>query len=174
MLEFLLSARVTVFVSTFNTDTFLSYNLLVNAVNNGAHFAAAICDNEHPPIRQTAWTAVKKMVFMGDPYGWQPPLQVKNPTTAIFDYGRLDGSGNTFIPTAMTVANGLATIDGVTADTALTGSWRCLPGFQGLYCPMVLERPSMSRSQRRRNSRGSCGGINAHFLVFFCLLMGAF
>ena len=140
MLEFALGSGilVSIFVATFQYGYFFyQYNLLVNAVNNGAHLAAIQIYDTNTATPTTAWTtAVKKMVLYGDPTGGSTTLQVKNLTTANISI-TVDstGSGNTFIPTAMTVSITGYTIDGVTGKYVLTGKPAVTYPFQGLYCP---------------------------------------
>jgi len=140
MLEFALGSGilVTVFVSTFQYGYFFyQYNLLVNAVNNGAHFAAMQVYDSNTTTPSSSWTtAVQKMVLYGDPTGGTSTLQAKNLTTSNISItvGSV-GSGATFTPTSFTVAITGYNIDGVTGKYVLTGKPAVTYPFQGMYCP---------------------------------------
>jgi len=140
MLEFALGSGilVSIFVATFQYGYFFyQYNLLVNAVNNGAHLAAIQIYDTNTATPTTAWTtAVKKMVLYGDPTGGSTTLQVKNLTTSNVSISvGSTGSGSTFTPTSVTVSITGYTIDGVTGRYVLTGKPAVTYPFQGLYCP---------------------------------------
>jgi hypothetical protein len=140
MVEFALGSGilVTIFVSTFQYGYFFyQYNLLVNAVNNGAHFAAMQIYDSNTTTPSSAWnTAVQNMVLYGDPAGTNTALQVKNLTASnISIVVGSSGSGSTFIPTSITIAITGYTIDGVTGKYVLTGKPAVTYPFQGLYCP---------------------------------------
>jgi Flp pilus assembly protein TadG len=129
---------VTVFVSTFQYGYFFyQYNLLVNVVNNAAHFAAMQVYDSNSTTPSDAWkTAVQNMVLYGDPTGGSTTLQVKNLTTSnIAITVGSSGSGSTFTPTSVTIAITGYTIDGVTGNYVLTGKPAVTYPFQGLYCP---------------------------------------
>jgi Flp pilus assembly protein TadG len=129
---------VTVFVSTFQYGYFFyQYNLLVNVVNNAAHFAAMQVYDSSTNAPSTAWkTAVQNMVLYGDPSGSSTTLQVKNlKTTNISITVGSSGSGSTFTPSSVTIAITGYTIDGVTGKYVLTGKPAVTYPFQGLYCP---------------------------------------
>ena len=140
MIEFALGSGilVTVFVSTFQYGYFFyQYNLLVNVVNNAAHFAAMQTYDSNTTTPSAAWkTAVQNMVLYGDPTGGSTTLQVKNLTTSniAITVGSA-GSGSTFTPTSVTIAITGYTIDGVTGKYVLTGKPAVTYSFQGLYCP---------------------------------------
>jgi len=129
---------VTVFVSTFQYGYFFyQYNLLVNVVNNAAHFAAMQVYDSNTTTPSNAWkSAVQNMVLYGDPTGGSTTLQVKNLTTGniLITVGSA-GSGSTFTPTSVTIAITGYTIDGVTGKYVLTGKPAVTYPFQGLYCP---------------------------------------
>jgi Flp pilus assembly protein TadG len=140
MVEFALGSGilVTIFVSTFQYGYFFyQYNLLVNVVNNAAHFAAMQVYDSNSTAPSTAWTtAVRKMALYGDPTGTSTTLQVKNLTNSNISITVAgSGSGSTFTPTSMTVAITGYTIDGVTGKYVLTGKPAVTYPFQGLYCP---------------------------------------
>jgi Flp pilus assembly protein TadG len=140
MVEFALGSGilVTIFVSTFQYGYFFyQYNLLVNAVNNGAHFAAMQIYDSNNTTPSSAWkTAVQNMVLYGDPAGTNTTLQVKNLTASnISIVVGSSGSGSTFTPTSMTIAITGYTIDGVTGKYVLTGKPAVTYPFQGMYCP---------------------------------------
>ena len=140
MIEFALGSGilVTVFVSTFQYGYFFyQYNLLVNVVNNAAHFAAMQTYDSSTTAPSAAWkTAVQNMVLYGDPTGGSTTLQVKNLTTSnIAITVGSSGSGSTFTPTSVTIGITGYTIDGVTGKYVLTGKPAVTYPFQGLYCP---------------------------------------
>ena len=140
MVEFALGSGilVTIFVSTFQFGYFFyQYNLLVNAVNNAAHFAAMQIYDSNTTTPSSAWkTAVQNMVLYGDPTGTNTTLQVKNLTTSNISITvGSSGSGTTFTPTSMTIAITGYTIDGVTGKYTLTGKPAVTYPFQGMYCP---------------------------------------
>ena len=129
---------VTVFVSTFQYGYFFyQYNLLVNVVNNAAHFAAMQVYDSSTATPSAAWkTAVQNMVLYGDPSGTNTTLQVKNLATSNISITvGSSGSGSTFTPTSMTIAITGYTIDGVTGKYVLTGKPAVTYPFQGMYCP---------------------------------------
>jgi hypothetical protein len=140
MLEFALGSGilVTIFVSTFQYGYFFyQYNLLVNVVNNTAHFAAMQVYDSNTTTPSSAWkTAVQDMALYGDPTGSTTTLQVKNLTASNISItiGSV-GSGGTFSPTSMTIAITGYTINGVTGNYVLTGKPAVTYPFQGLYCP---------------------------------------
>ena len=140
MLEFALGSGilVTVFISTFQYGYFFyQYNLLVNVVNNAAHFAAMQVYDSNTTTPSSAWkTAVQDMVLYGDPTGGSTTLQVKNLTASNISItvGSV-GSGSTFSPTSVTIAITGHTIDGVTGKYVLTGKPAVTYPFQGMYCP---------------------------------------
>jgi len=132
------SILVTVFVSTFQYGYFFyQYNLLVNVVNNAAHFGAMQIYDQSSTTPSDAWiTAVQNMALYGDPTGASTALQVKNlaPGNISITVGG-SGSGSTFTPTSVTVAITGYTIDGVTGKYVLTGKPAVTYPFQGMYCP---------------------------------------
>jgi len=140
MVEFALGSTilVTVFTGTFQYGfIFYQYNVLENAVNNGAHFGALqIYDTNSTAPSGTFSTAVKNMVVYGDPTGTNTTPVVKGLTTGkvSLTIGGI-GSGNTFTPTTVTVAINGYTINGVTGTYTLTGKPAVTYPFQGLYCP---------------------------------------
>jgi len=140
LVEFALGSGilVTVFVSTFQYGYFFyQYNLLVNVVNNAAHFAAMQVYDTNTTTPSSAWkTAVQNMVLYGDPSGATTTLQVKNlATNNISITVGSSGSGSTFTPTSVTIAITGYTIDGVTGKYTLTGKPAATYPFQGMYCP---------------------------------------
>lgn len=140
LIEFALGSGilVTIFVSTFQYGYFFyQYNLLVNVVNNAAHFAAMQIYDSNTTSPSTAWkTAVQNMVLYGDPSGTNTTLQVKNlKTSNISITVGSSGSGVTFTPTSVTIAITGYTIDGVTGKYVLTGKPAVTYPFQGMYCP---------------------------------------
>lgn len=140
LVEFALGSGilVTIFVSTFQYGYFFyQYNLLVNVVNNAAHFAAMQVYDSNTSTPSNAWTtAVQNMVLYGDPTGGSTTLQVKNLTTGNISITvGSSGSGSTFTPTSVTIAITGYTIDGVTGKYVLTGKPAVTYPFQGLYCP---------------------------------------
>jgi Flp pilus assembly protein TadG len=140
LIEFALGSGilVTIFVSTFQYGYFFyQYNLLVNVVNNAAHFAAMQIYDSNTTSPSTAWkTAVQNMVLYGDPSGTNTTLQVKNlKTSNISITVGASGSGVTFTPTSVTIAITGYTIDGVTGKYVLTGKPAVTYPFQGMYCP---------------------------------------
>jgi len=129
---------VVVFVSTFQYGYFFyQYNLLVNVVNNAAHFAAMQVYDTNTATPSNAWkAAVQNMVLYGDPSGSATTLQVKNlQASNISIVVGSSGSGSTFTPTSVTVAITGYTIDGVTGKYVLTGKPAVTYPFQGMYCP---------------------------------------
>ena len=129
---------VTVFTGTFQYGfIFYQYNLLVNAVNNGAHFGAMQLYDTNTTAPSNAFkNAVKNMVVYGDPTGTNTTPVVKG-----LGVGNVNitigsvGTGSTFMPTSVTVAITGYTINGVTGTYTLTGKPSVTYRFQGMYCP---------------------------------------
>jgi Flp pilus assembly protein TadG len=144
MIEFALGwfIMTTVFVSTFQYGyIFYRYNTVLNAVNNGAHFAALQNYDSASSTPAPAFiTAVQDMVAYGDPTGTSttPLVQGLTPSHVTVTIGA-NGSGNTFTPASVTVAIGGAsndyTINAVVANFTLSGKPTVTYPFQGLYCP---------------------------------------
>jgi Flp pilus assembly protein TadG len=141
MLEFALGSGILVaaFTATFQYGyIFYQYNVLVNAVNNGAHFGALqMYDSSSATPSTTYTTAVKNMVIYGDPTGTNTTpvarsLGAGNVTVTI---GSTGSAGTTFTPTSVTVAITGYTINGVTGTYTLTGKPAATYAFQGMYCP---------------------------------------
>ena len=140
MVEFALGSMllVTVFTGTFQYGfIFYQYNLLVNAVNNGAHFGAMQLYDTNTTAPSNAFkNAVKNMVVYGDPTGTNTTPVVKG-----LGVGNVNitigsvGTGSTFMPTSVTVAITGYTINGVTGTYTLTGKPSVTYRFQGMYCP---------------------------------------
>jgi Flp pilus assembly protein TadG len=140
MLEFALgsSILVTIFTATFQYGyEFYQYNVVFNAVNNGAHFAALQTYDSNTTTPSSAWiAAVKNMVLYGDPTGTSTTLIVKNLAVGniTITIGSV-GSGTTFSPRSVTLAITGYSINAVTGSYTLTGKPAVTYPFQGMYCP---------------------------------------
>jgi hypothetical protein len=141
MLEFALGSGILVmaFTATFQYGyIFYQYNVLVNAVNNGAHFGALqMYDSSSSAPSNTFNAAVKNMVIYGDPTGTNTTPVAKSLGTGnvTITIGSTGSAGTTFTPNSVTVAITGYTINGVTGTYALTGKPAATYPYQGMYCP---------------------------------------
>lgn len=138
MLEFSLGAGILffVFAGTFQFGyTFYQYNLLKNAVRNGAAYAALRPYDSSTSTPSSAFTtAVQNMVVYGDPAGGTtavaPGLATTNvKLTATFS------NGTTGIPTAMKVYIDGYTINSVVSSVTLTKKPQATYAYQGIFEP---------------------------------------
>jgi Flp pilus assembly protein TadG len=154
MVEFALGSGilVTIFAATFQYGyIFYQYNALVNAVNNGAHYAALYPYENSCETGSSAFnTAVQNVVVYGNPGGTGTAV-VKNLTTANVSVkvNRLSGTGNTcgsvtstFLPGSFTVsingANATSTnfkIDAVFGSFTPSAKPAVSYPFLGVYTP---------------------------------------
>jgi Flp pilus assembly protein TadG len=140
MLEFAIGVGVlaSVFAGTFQYGyTFYQYNLLKNAVMNGASYAAMRnydSDNNTP---STAFTnAVKNVVVYGDPAGGSNPVVRGLTTSNVNLTPTLFNSATTNQPPiAMTVSISGYTISAVFGNTTLTSKPSVTYPYRGVWEP---------------------------------------
>lgn len=139
VVEFALGAGILVFVFTGTFQfgyTFYQYNLLKNAVNNGASYAAMRTYDANSSTPSSAFaTAVKNMVVYADPGGGSKPV-VPGLTTSNVNLTvgwSTTGSGGT--PVSMTLAISNYTISAVVSSTALTGKPAATYPYVGIFAP---------------------------------------
>jgi len=135
MLEFAIGATtlVSIFAGTFQFGyTFYQYNLLKNAVENGATYAALKTYNSATSTPSSTFrTAVQNIVVYGDPAGGSSPIVS----------GLAPGNVNlnvTFtngVPTAMNVSISSYTIHAVFGNTTFTNKPSVTYSYQGIYQP---------------------------------------
>jgi len=135
MVEFAIGAGVltSIFAGTFQFGyTFYQYNLLKNAVSDGARYASLrTYDSSTSTASNGFQTAVQNMVVYGDPGGGSSPIAP----------GLASGNVNlsvTFtngVPTAMTVSITGYTIGAVFGTTTLNNKPSVTYAYQGVYAP---------------------------------------
>ena len=156
MIEFAIGSGIllTAFTSTFQFGfMFYQYNVLVNAVNDGAHFAALQVYNSDTATPASAFTtAVQDMVIYGDPTGTNttPVVRGLGTSNVSITIGYSGTPSSTFTPTSVTVAitgytiaglagsfqdNGHGNYQQIMGSFTLTGKPTVTYPFQGMYCP---------------------------------------
>ena len=135
MLEFAIGAGVLVaiFTGTFQFGyTFYQYNILKNAVNDGAHYASLQNYNSSTSTPPAAFLqAVQNMTVYGDPAGGTSPVTPGLATRNV----NLNVTFTNGVPTAMTVSLSGYTISAVVGSTTLTNKPSATFAYQGLYQP---------------------------------------
>ena len=135
MMEFAIGAGVltSIFAGTFQFGyTFYQYNLLKNAVSDGARYASLRTYDSSSATPSTAFqTAVKNMVVYGDPGGGTSPIA---PNLTISNVNLVPTFTNG-VPTAMTVSLSGYTIGAVFGTTTLTNKPAVTYAYQGVYAP---------------------------------------
>ena len=140
MLEFAIGVGVliSVFAGTFQYGyTFYQYNLLKNAVMNGASYAAMRnydSDNNQPSNAFS--TAVKNVVVYGDPAGGTSPV-IRGLTTSNVNLtpGLFNGATTNQPPVTMTVSISGYTISAVFGSTTLTNKPSVTYPYRGVWEP---------------------------------------
>ena len=135
MLEFAIGATtlVSIFAGTFQFGyTFYQYNLLKNAVENGATYAALKTYNSATSTPSNDFkTAVQNIVVYGDPGGGSTPIV---PGLATNDVN-LNVTFTNGVPTAMTVSISSHTIQAVFGNTTFTNKPSVTYSYQGIFQP---------------------------------------
>ena len=135
MLEFAIGSGVltAVFVGTFQFGhTFYRYNVLANAVNDGARYASLRpYDSTTTTPSNSFKSAVQNMVVYGDPGGGSTPVAPGLKTSNV----NLNVTFTNGVPTAMTVSISGYTIDSIFSTTACTNKPQVTYQYQGLYSP---------------------------------------
>ena len=139
MIEFALGAGVlfSVFAGTFRFGyTFYQYNLLKNAVNNGASYAALrTYDSSTSTPSSPFATAVKNMVVYGDPGGGTNPVLPGLTTSNVNLTPGWSTTGSGGTPVSMTVSISNYTISAVVGRTTLTGKPAAIYPYVGIFAP---------------------------------------
>jgi Flp pilus assembly protein TadG len=139
MIEFAIGAGIlfSVFAGTFQFGyTFYQYNLLKNAVNNGASYAALrTYDSSSSNPSDAFTTAVKNMVVYADPNGGSRPVApgLKTANVNLTVGWSTTGSGGT--PVSMTVSISNYTISAVVGNTTLTNKPAATYPYVGIFAP---------------------------------------
>lgn len=135
MIEFAIGASVmaSIFAGTFQFGyTFYQYNLLKNAVSEGARYASLrTYDSSTSTPSDTFKQAVQNMVVYGDPAGGSSPV-APNLTTSNINLNVTFTNG---VPTATTVSITGYTIGAVFGSTTLTDKPSVTYAYQGIYAP---------------------------------------
>ena len=139
IIEFAIGSSILIFVLTGTFQfgyTFYQYNLLKNAVNNGASYAALRTYDSNSSTPSSAFTtAVKNMVVYANPAGGTSPvtrgLATSNVNLAVG--WSTTGSGGT--PISMTVSINNYTIAAAVSSTALTNKPSATYQYTGIYAP---------------------------------------
>lgn len=135
MLEFAIGSGVlvSIFTGTFQFGyTFYQYNLLLNAVNDGARYAALRPYDSTTSTPSTAFSnAVKNMVVYGNPTGGSAPVV---PNLATSNVNITVGFLNS-VPRTMAVSISGYTINSVFSSTTYTGKPRVTYSYQGEFSP---------------------------------------
>ena len=135
MIEFAIGAGVltSIFAGTFQFGyTFYQYNLLKNAVCDGARYASLRAyDSSTSTPSDTFKQAVKNMVVYGDPAGGTSPVAPDLATSNV----NLNVTFTSGVPTAMTVSITGYTIGAVFGSTTLTNKPSVTFAYQGIYSP---------------------------------------
>jgi Flp pilus assembly protein TadG len=140
MLEFAIGASVmlSVFAGTFQFGyTFYQYNLLKNAVMNGASYAAMRNYDSASNTPSTAFsTAVKNVVVYGDPAGGTTPVAPNLSTSNVNLVPTLfNNATSNQPPIAITVSISGYTISAVFGSTTLTSKPSVTYPYQGIWEP---------------------------------------
>jgi len=135
MIEFAIGAGVltSIFAGTFQFGyTFYQYNLLKNAVGDGARYASLRpYDSSTSTPSSTFQQAVQNMVVYGDPAGGTSPMAPHLSTSNV----NLNVTFTNGVPTAMTVSITGYTIGAVFGSTTLTNKPSVTYAYQGIYQP---------------------------------------
>ena len=135
MIEFAIGAGVltSVFAGTFQFGyTFYQYNLLKNAVSDGARYACLRTYDSSTSTPSSAFqTAVQNMVVYGDPGGGSSPVAPGLATSNV----NLNVTFTNSVPTAMTVSITGYTIGAVFDTTTLNNKPSVTYAYQGIYSP---------------------------------------
>ena len=135
MIEFAIGAGVltSIFAGTFQFGyTFYQYNLLKNAVGDGARYASLRnYDSSSSTPSDTFKQAVQNMVVYGDPGGGTSPVAPHLTTSNV----NLNVTFTNGIPTAMAVSITDYTIGAVFGSTTLTNKPVVTYAYQGIYQP---------------------------------------
>lgn len=135
MVEFAIGATVLtlVFSGTFQFGyTFYQYNLLRNAVSDGARYASLRTYDSSTPTPSSAFQlAVKNMVVYGDPGGGSNPIAPNLSTSNV----NLNVTYTNGVPTAMSVSMTGYTINAVFGSTTLTNKPSVTYAYQGINSP---------------------------------------
>jgi Flp pilus assembly protein TadG len=135
MLEFAIGSGVlvSVFAGTFQFGyTFYQYNLLKNAVSDGARYASLrTYDSSNSTPSNAFQTAVQNMVVYGDPGGSGNPIAPGLTTSNV----NLAVTFTAGVPTAMSVSITGYTIGAVFGTTTLTGKPNVTYAYQGIFAP---------------------------------------
>jgi Flp pilus assembly protein TadG len=143
MIEFALGAGVlfSVFAGTFRFGyTFYQYNLLKNAVNNGASYAVLRAYDSATCTPSDAFkTAVKNMVVYADSGGGTSPtlpgLTTSNVNLTVGWSFTPCSAGSGGSPVSMTVSISNYTISAVVGSTTLTGKPAATYPYLGIFEP---------------------------------------
>jgi len=135
MIEFAIGAGVltSIFAGTFQFGyTFYQYNLLKNAVSDGARYASLRTYDSNSSTPSSAFqTAVQNMVVYGDPGGGSSPVAPGLATSNV----NLNVTFTNSVPTAMTVSITGYTIGAVFGTTTLSNKPSVTYAYQGIYAP---------------------------------------
>ena len=135
MMEFAIGASVmtAVFAGTFQFGyTFYQYNLLKNAVSDGARYASLRAYDSSTTAPSAAFKqAVENMVVYGDPAGGSSPIAPGLSTSNV----ALAVTFTNAVPTAMTVSITGYTIGAVFITTTLNNKPSVTYAYQGIYSP---------------------------------------
>ena len=135
MIEFAIGASVltSIFAGTFQFGyTFYQYNLLKNAVSDGARYASLRTYDSSTSTPSSAFqTAVQNMVVYGDPAGGSAPVAPNLATSNV----NLNVTFTNGVPSTMTVSITGYTIGAVFGSTTLTNKPSVNYAYQGVYSP---------------------------------------
>ena len=135
MLEFAIGAGVlvAVFAGTFQFGyTFYRYNVLKNAVSDGAHYASLRAYDSSTSTPSAAFQqAVQNMTVYGDPGGGTTPI-APGLTTSNVSVSPVFTNG---VPSAITVSLTGYTIAAVFGNTTLSNKPIVTYPYQGIYQP---------------------------------------
>jgi len=135
MIEFAIGAGVltSIFAGTFQFGyTFYQYNLLKNAVSDGARYASLRTYDSSTSTPSAAFQqAVQNMVVYGDPAGGTSPA-APNLSTGNVNLNVTFANG---VPTGVTVSISAYTIGAVFGSTTLTNKPSVTYAYQGIYSP---------------------------------------
>jgi Flp pilus assembly protein TadG len=135
MIEFAIGAGVliSIFAGTFQFGyTFYQYNLLKNAVSDGARYASMQTYDSSSATPSAAFQqAVQNMVVYGNPAGGSSPIAPGLTTGNV----NLNVTFTNAVPTAMTVSITSYTIGAVFGTTTLTNKPVVTYTYQGIYSP---------------------------------------
>ena len=135
MIEFAIGATVltSIFAGTFQFGyTFYQYNLLKNAVSDGARYASLRSYDSSSATPSAAFRqATQNMVVYGNPVGGSNPIAPGLATGNV----NLNVVFTNGVPTAMTVSITGYTIGAVFGRTTLTDKPSVTYAYQGIYSP---------------------------------------